>query len=145
MSDGRSERITLRMAAHEVEEIDDFLARHPEYPSRSELIRYFVMEGIQRENRGIPTDNGIRVVFNAGTMNVLEDFVDLGMFRDMEDAVNFLFRRSIEEKFVMKVLRELLESYRELNSAIDGYSEYMNSRNGVKIRKSDGFVWRDKK
>ena len=63
----------------------------------------------------------------------------------MEDAVNFLFRRSIEEKFVMKVLRELLESYRELNSAIDGYSEYMNSRNGVKIRRSDGFVWRDKK
>ncbi len=97
-------RITLRVNDVELEEIDDFIARHPEYHNRSELVRQAVMEFIRNENRK-DTAATISEGTDAQLIDILQEYVDYGYFRDMWDLVLYVFRKLLDEGKLQEIIK----------------------------------------
>ncbi len=98
-------RITLRMSDVEVDEIDDFLARHPEYDSRSQFIRQAIMEYIRLEERGLLKNSGMRVEVEDRVMDMLEEYVEYRYFRDVGDVVSYVLRILVSNGELAKILK----------------------------------------
>ncbi len=106
-------RITLRVNEVELEEIDDYIARHPEFHNRSEFIRQVVMEHIRDGNRHdsmMPVTNAI----DTQLLDVLQEYVDYGYFRDMWDLVLYVFRRLLDEGKLQELVKGHVRNIRSL-------------------------------
>ena len=100
-----SARVTLRMSDVEIDEIDDFLARHPEYDSRSQFIRQAIMEYIKLVERGALRNSGMRVEVEDRIMNMLEEYVEYRYFRDIGDLISYVLRTIVSNGELAKILK----------------------------------------
>ncbi len=98
-------RVTIRLSDVELDEIDDFLARHPEYRSRSELIRNALMTYIKMSDRGMFSESGMKLEIEDRILTVLEDYVDYKYFRDMGDLITYVLRVLVSNGELARILK----------------------------------------
>ncbi len=98
-------RITLRIDNIILEEIDDFLSRHPEYDSRSAFIRHAVVEYIKLVQMGALKKTGVRIEMEDRLLSVLQQYVEYGYFRDINDLMTYVLRRLTEDGTLAKILK----------------------------------------
>ncbi|GEM_PF-3106500 len=107
-------RITLRMSDVELDEIDDFLARHPEYNNRSQLIRHAVMDYIKRVERGEYRQKGVRVEMEDRLLTILEEYVEFRYFKSLDDLLSFVLRTIAMDGTLSRILRGYVGSLGDL-------------------------------
>ena len=107
-------RVTLRIDNLVLEEIDDFLSRHPEYDSRSAFIRHAVMEYIKLIQTGALKNTGVKIEMRDRLMDMLQQYIDYRYFRDMDDLMTYVFRRITEEGILAKILKGYTSSLNDL-------------------------------
>ena len=89
------ERITLRLEPEDLELLDAFIARHPEYSNRSNLARVAIRSFIEQLEGDSSTDttkhsvkkNVITVEIPRLAHETIMDSVRAGMYNSAEDAV----------------------------------------------------------
>ena len=122
------ERISLRLEPEDLELIDEFVDKHPEFSNRSHLARMAIREFI--ENRGAqkqgkathhaPKKNVITVEVPALAHLTIEDFIRAGVYNSMEDAVVEVIReRFITPESRQKILRQQSEAIRTTVEVLD--------------------------
>ena len=121
-----SARITLRMEAQELDEIDDFLSRSLQFSSRSEFIRYAIITYIDRSNKGLLSEDGIKVQLDNRFMNVADDLIKSGLFKDMDDMINHILRKNVSEGHLAKMIESMMSGYIKLVKDIDLYNNDPN-------------------
>jgi metal-responsive CopG/Arc/MetJ family transcriptional regulator len=108
-------KITIRVNSLELDEIDDFLARSAEYKNRSSLIRAATMNFLKMQTKEKTIElNETVVSLNPRTMNILENLVDLKFFRSVDEALNYILMKATTERYIPKILHELLSSQGEI-------------------------------
>ncbi len=115
-------RITLRINDVELDEIDDFLARHPEYHNRSQLIRQAVMEyirDVERGEKGARRNRGVRVEMEDRLLTVLEDYVEFRYFRNMDELLSFVLKTIALNGTLGEILRGYVESLNGLRLDVE--------------------------
>ncbi len=98
-------RLTIRLSDVELDEIDDFIARHPEYRSRSEFIRRAVMEYMKMSDRGLLRESGLKVEMEDRILDILEDYVDYKYFRDLSDLITYVLRILVSNGELARILK----------------------------------------
>ncbi|MEM2200132.1 MAG: ribbon-helix-helix domain-containing protein, partial [Thermoplasmata archaeon] len=89
-------KITVRISKMELDAIDDFLVRHLEYKTRSDFIRYAVMKEIELMDKVQYTEETISINLNKKILSTFEDLVDLGLFKDIGEVVDYFLSRYIQ-------------------------------------------------
>ncbi len=115
-------RITLRITDVELDEIDDFLARHPEYHNRSQLIRQAVMEyirDVERGEKGPGRTRGVRVEMQDRLLTVLEEYVEFRYFRSMDELLSFVLKTIAMDGTLGRILRGYVESLNGLRLDVE--------------------------
>ncbi len=103
-------RISLRITDVELDEMDDFLARHPEYQNRSQLIRTAVMEYMKMVDRGVLKNQGVRVDIRDRLLMVLEDYVEYRYFSSVEEIINYVMKTIVREGILENILKGYVSS-----------------------------------
>ncbi len=103
-------RISLRITDVELDEMDDFLARHPEYQNRSQLIRTAVMEYMKMVDRGALKNQGVRVDIRDRLLMVLEDYVEYRYFSSVEEIINYVMKTIVREGILENILKGYVSS-----------------------------------
>ncbi len=103
-------RISLRITDVELDEMDDFLARHPEYQNRSQLLRTAVMEFMKMVDRGEYKNTGVRVEMQDRLLMILEDYVDYRYFSSVEEIINYVMKTIVREGILEKILKGYVTS-----------------------------------
>ena len=119
-------RITLRMDAEELDEIDDFLLRTLQFGSRSEFIRHAVMTYIEKSNKGLLSEDGIKIELDNRFMNITEDLIKSGLFKNIDDAINYILRENISKGYLPKIIDSLMDGYISLLKNIDLFNNDSN-------------------
>lgn len=115
-------KITIRINSLELDEIDDFLARSVEYKNRSDLIRAATMNFLKMQTKERPIElNETIVSLNPRTMNILENLVDLKFFRSVDESLNYILMKATTERYIPKILHELLSSHGEIYREFDQF------------------------
>ena len=122
-------RITLRMDAQELDEIDDFLLRSLKFGSRSEFIRHAIMTYVDKSNKGLLSEEGIKIQLDNRFMNITDDLIKSGLFKDMDDAINHILRQNISEGYLSKIIQSLMVGYIGLLKDIDSFNNDSNLKN----------------
>ncbi len=107
-------RVTIRLSDVELDEIDDFLARHPEYRNRSEFVRNAVMSFIKLSDRGMFKDSGVKLEIEDRILSILEDYVDYKYFRDMGDLITYVLRILVSNGELARILKSYTEGLASL-------------------------------
>ncbi len=107
-------RLTIRLSDVELDEIDDFLARHPEYRNRSEFIRNALMSYIKMADRGLLKDSGLKVEMEDRILSVLEDYVDYKYFKDMGDLITYVLRILVSNGELARILKSYTQGLSSL-------------------------------
>ncbi len=107
-------RLTIRLSDVEIDEIDDFLARHPEYRNRSEFIRNALMSYIKMADRGLLKEKGMKVEVEDRVLDVLEEYVDYKYFRDMGDLITYVLRILVSNGELARILKSYTEGLSSL-------------------------------
>ena len=98
-------RLTIRLSDVELDELDDFLARHPEFRNRSELVRNALMYFIKMSDRGMFKESGVKVEMEDRILSVLEEYVDYRYFRDMGDLITYVLRVLVSNGELARILK----------------------------------------
>ncbi len=128
-------KITLRISQVELDAIDDFLVRHPEYKTRSDFIRYAVMNTIQQLEKAQFGEEVVHVRLSKMVLNVLSDMVELGMFLDLDNAVNYFLNRSVQSNRLNEEVSSMVQGYSNSTKLLDNFREEMLGRDKKEIRK----------
>ncbi len=107
-------RLTIRLSDVEIDEIDDFLARHPEYRNRSEFIRTALMSYIKMADRGLLNEKGMKVEMEDRILQVLEDYVDYKYFKDMGDLITYVLRILVSNGELANILKSYTQGLSSL-------------------------------
>ena len=107
-------RLTIRLSDVELDEIDDFIARHPEYRNRSEFIRRALMEYIKMADRGLLKDRGMKVEIEDRILDILEEYVDYKYFRDMSDLITYVLRVLVSNGELARILKSYTQGLSSL-------------------------------
>ena len=107
-------RLTIRLSDVEIDEIDDFLARHPEYRNRSEFIRNALMSYIKMADRGLLKEKGMKVEVEDRVLDILEEYVDYKYFRDMGDLITYVLRILVSNGELARILKSYTEGLSSL-------------------------------
>ncbi len=103
-------RIALRLTPREDDEINDYLSRSLRFKTKSELIRAAVYAYIQKP----PVQTRVEEPeskFSKATLNTLDQMVLKGLFKDRNDALEFIVRKVNEEHFLSIWLSKLVKGY----------------------------------
>ncbi|MGC8496815.1 MAG: ribbon-helix-helix domain-containing protein [Thermoplasmata archaeon] len=121
-------KITIRVNSMELDEIDDFLARSSDYKNRSDLIRAATMKFLkmQEKERSIELNETV-VSLNPRTMSILENLVELKFFNSVNEALNHILIKATTERYIPKIVHELLSSQGELNREFEEFKQYDQS------------------
>ncbi|MEM3811989.1 MAG: ribbon-helix-helix domain-containing protein, partial [Thermoplasmata archaeon] len=127
-------KITIRVNSLELDEIDDFLARSSDYKNRSDLIRAATMKFLkmQEKERSIELNETV-VSLNPRTMSILENLVELKFFSSVNEALNHILIKATTERYIPKIVHELLSSQGELNRE---FEEFKQNDQSYKTEKS---------
>ncbi len=128
-------KVTLRISQVELDAIDDFLVRHPEYKTRSDFIRYAVMNTIQQMEKEQFGTEVVQVRLSKMVLNILSDMVDLGLFLDIDNAVNYFLNRSVQSSRLNEEISTMLHGYSNSTKLIDNFREEMLGRGKNEIKK----------
>ncbi len=117
-------KITIRVNSLELDEIDDFLARSTEYKNRSDLIRDATMKFLkmQEKERSIELNETV-VSLNPRTLSILENLVELKFFNSVNEALNHILIKATTERYIPKIVHELLSSQGELNREFEEFKQ----------------------
>ena len=107
-------RVTIRLSDVELDEMDDFLARHPEFRNRSDFIRTALMEYMRMSDRGMLKEGGLKVEMEDRILRVLEDYVDFKYFRDMGDLITYVLRVLVSNGELARILKSYTEGLASL-------------------------------
>ena len=128
-------KVTLRISQVELDAIDDFLVRHPEYKTRSDFIRYAVMNTIQQMEKEQFGTEIVHVRLNKMVLNILSDMVDLGLFLDLDNAVNYFLNRSVQSSRLNEEISTMVQGYSNATKLLDNFREEMLGRGKNEIKK----------
>ena len=96
------ERITLRLEPEDLELIDEFVKKRPEFSNRSQLARVAIRSFIEgAENTPAPEDKGNRITIEVpkGILHVMKAMVkEEGFYNSVNDVI----LEALREKFVSK-------------------------------------------
>ncbi len=128
-------KVTLRISQVELDAIDDFLVRHPEYKTRSDFIRYAVMNTIQQLEKAQFGSEIVQVRLSKMVLNILSDMVDLGLFLDLDNAVNYFLNRSVQSNRLNEEISTMVQGYSNSTKLLDNFREEISGRGKNEIRK----------
>ncbi len=117
-------RITIRLNEVEDDEVRDFMARHPEFRSVSELFRKAVMEYIKMADRGMLKNTGVKVDIEDRLLSVLEEYVEFRYFRDISDLITFVLRTTAANGELARILKSYIAGLNSLRLSPDERSAY---------------------
>jgi len=107
-------RLTIRLSDVELDEIDDFIARHPDYRNRSEFIRRALMDYIKMADRGLLKESGMKVEMEDRILDILEDYVDYKYFKDMSDLITYVLRVLVSNGQLARILKSYTQGLSSL-------------------------------
>jgi len=118
-------KITLRINEVELDEIDDFVARHPEYHNRSQLIRHAVMEYMKMVERGEFNESkkGFCVEMNDRLTTILEEYVEYRYFGSLDELMSYVLKTITSEGILGKILKNYVHSVPNLRLDEEEYKE----------------------
>ncbi|MEM0334542.1 MAG: ribbon-helix-helix domain-containing protein [Thermoplasmata archaeon] len=131
-------KITVRISKMELDAIDDFLVRHLEYKTRSDFIRYAVMKEIELMDKVQYTEETISINLNKKILSTFEDLVDLGLFKDIGEVVDYFLSRYIQTRRFEEELATLLQGYSGTDRLIDNYKMQQEDRISNRLKKGKG-------
>ncbi len=117
-------RITIRLNEVEDDEVRDFMARHPEFRSVSELFRKAVMEYIKMADRGMLKNTGVKVDIEDRLLSVLEEYVEFRYFRDISDLITYVLRTTAANGELARILKSYTAGLNSLRLSPDERSAY---------------------
>ncbi|QLH74025.1 MAG: hypothetical protein HPY73_00190 [Methanomassiliicoccales archaeon] len=94
------ERISLRLEPEDLELIDDFVEKHPEFSNRSHLARIAIRSFIERDE-GIHLKNSadrVSIRVPGAVHSIIERMVEMGYYSSFESAVEEVLRREFLPK-----------------------------------------------
>lgn len=94
--DGRI--VSLRMGTEDLQVMDNFLERHPEFGGRSLFIRTVIRQYIDRYADAPPkltNKNEVVVKMSMAELETIDSMIDDGIYVDRSDAVRSLIRSKI--------------------------------------------------
>lgn len=116
-------RISLRLDDNEIRAIEEFMAAHREFASRSHLareaIRSFIEEGkgwtekSGTENSS-PRMRTYKVTLAPVEANVLEQMVSAGYYIDISDAIRRIVGKSVVDNHIEKTIGSIHDERRKL-------------------------------
>ncbi|MEM0073643.1 MAG: hypothetical protein QW078_04090 [Thermoplasmatales archaeon] len=110
MNNSNTRRIALRLTPQEDDELNDFLSSSLRFKTKSELIRAAIYSYIhQSPNR--PRIEEQENTFSKATTNLLDQMVVKGLFKDRNDAIEFIIRKVNEEHFLSLWLNKTIRGY----------------------------------
>lgn len=110
MDSSSTRRIALRLTPREDDEINDFLSTTLRYKTKSELIRAAVYSFIHKSGSQVQSQE-YELSFSKTTLNMLDQMVLKGLFKDRNDAIEFIIRKVNEEHFLSIWLSKLVKGY----------------------------------
>ncbi|MEM0077592.1 MAG: ribbon-helix-helix domain-containing protein [Thermoplasmata archaeon] len=131
-------KITVRISKMELDAIDDFLVRHLEYKTRSDFIRYAVMKEIELMDKVQYPEETISINLNKKILSTFEDLVDLGLFKDIGEVVDYFLSRYIQTRRFEEELATLLQGYSGTDRLIDNYKMQQEDRISNRLKKGKG-------
>lgn len=90
------ERITLRLEPEDLELLDEFVKKRPEFSNRSQLARIAIRAFINGAKVSpVPEDEGNRISVEVpkAALHVMNGLVKEGYYGSVEDAINDAIRR----------------------------------------------------
>lgn len=131
-------KITVRISKMELEAIDDFLVRHSEYKTRSDFIRYAAMKELEVLEKMQYQEEMVSVRLNKKLMNTFTELVDLGLFKDTGEVVDYFLSRFIQSRRFEEELATLLQGYSGTDRLLDNYRAQQEDRLTGRINKGKG-------
>ncbi|MGC9176566.1 MAG: hypothetical protein ACP5F1_05765 [Thermoplasmata archaeon] len=132
-------KISLRISQVELDNIDDFLVRHPEFKTRSDFIRYATMKQLEIMERGQQIDEEIVPIrINKKFRDIFSDLVDIHLFSNIDEAVNFFLERSVQTNKLNEELSTLMQGFISTDKLIDNYKSYLEDRATSRMKKEKG-------
>ncbi|SMD31181.1 ribbon-helix-helix domain-containing protein [Picrophilus oshimae] len=113
----KTTKITLRISEEELNEIDDFLERNPQYGSRSEFLRHSALNFINSQRVFLVNDdNAIHIAKRFE--NFFKMAVDNGYFTSIESAVNEVIENAMREELLLKMINAKKGGLKSLEKAL---------------------------
>ncbi|MBD6955486.1 MAG: ribbon-helix-helix domain-containing protein [Thermoplasmata archaeon] len=131
-------KITVRISKMELDAIDDFLVRHPEYKTRSDFIRYAAMKELEVLDKMQYQEEAVSVMLNKKLLSTFGDLVELGLFKDIGEAVDYFLSRFVQSRRFEEELATLLQGYSGMDRLIDNYKAQQEDRLSGRLRKGKG-------
>lgn len=118
MDSGSTRRVALRLTPQEDDEINDFLSTTLRYKTKSELIRAAVYSYIHKASSEQHSEK-YDLNFSKATLNMLDQMVLKGLFKDKNDAIEFIIRKVNEEHFLSIWLSKLVRGYADSRNLLN--------------------------
>lgn len=132
-------KISLRISQVELDNIDDFLVRHPEFKTRSDFIRYATMKQLELMEKGQQMDEELVAIrLNRKIKSIFSDLVEQNLFVNLDETVNFFLERAVQSNKINEELSALMHGYSSLDKLIDNYKNYQEDRATSRIKREKG-------
>lgn len=132
-------KISLRISQVELDNIDDFLVRHPEFKTRSDFIRYAAMKQLELMEKGQQMDEELVAIrLNRKIKAIFSDLVEQNLFVNLDETVNFFLERAVQSNKISEELSALMHGYSSLDKLIDNYKNYQEDRATSRIKREKG-------
>lgn len=132
-------KISLRISQVELDNIDDFLVRHPEFKTRSDFIRYAAMKQLELMEKGQQMDEELVAIrLNKKIKAIFSDLVEQNLFVNLDETVNFFLERAVQSNKISEELSSLMHGYSSLDKLIDNYKNYQEDRATSRIKREKG-------
>jgi Arc/MetJ-type ribon-helix-helix transcriptional regulator len=98
------ERISLRLEEEDLELIDEFVEKRPEYSNRSHLARMAIRSFIERDGgvSGQSSENRVSVRVPGAIHSMIEKLVEMGYYTSIEEVVEEVLRKEFLPKEKME-------------------------------------------
>jgi|GEM_PF-1875587 len=132
-------KISLRISQVELDNIDDFLVRHPEFKTRSDFIRYATMKQLEMMEKGQQLDEDlITIKLNKRIKNIFSDLVEENLFINLDEAINFFLEKAVQTNKISEELSTMMQGYASIDKLIDNYKNYQKDRATSRIKREKG-------
>jgi len=113
------ERITMRLESEDLELLDGFLEKHPEYASRSHLARIAIREFIEgAQGPQVSEERAAKVTMQLprAALYVIEAMVREGIFSSAGGAIEEAVRKEfLKPEYLEEVKKKVLETREAVN------------------------------
>jgi Arc/MetJ-type ribon-helix-helix transcriptional regulator len=113
------ERITMRLENEDLELLDDFIRKHPEYTSRSQLARIAIREFIEgAQGPQVSEEHATKVTIELprAALYVIEGMVREGIFTSAGGAIEEAVRKEfLKPEYLEEMKKRVLEARDTVN------------------------------